>query len=125
MGFVRANELTIDFEPEHELHGLEVKVRRISVQEFIEMEEILEGKDLLPKIDAFAKVLLSWNLENAKGKAVPATSAGLRSMDLQFTLMLLRAFSEVVSGVPRPLDVSSQRGGPDLAVEASIPMEPV
>ncbi|WP_204039818.1 hypothetical protein [Acrocarpospora phusangensis] len=123
MGFVRANELTIDFDEDHELHGLEVKIRRLSVEEFVEVEKVLDGPGLLPKIDVFAQLLISWNNERPDGSAIPANAEGLRSMDLQFATMLMNGFTRVVTGAPRPLAASSRPGGPDPEVEASIPME--
>lgn len=71
--------------------------------------------------EAFAEVLMSWNLEEPEGVPVPATVDGLRAQDLPFAMAIIVAWMTAVAGVSVPLGLPSSGG--DAALVASLPME--
>lgn len=50
-------------------------------------------------ITAFAAALKSWNLEDDTGAPIPATEAGVRSLDLPFAMQLIGAWLEAAGEV--------------------------
>lgn len=80
-------------------------------------------EDMEEVFGEFAKVLVSWNLEDEDGEPVPTTYEGLMSYDFQFVLAVVLGWMQAVAGVPTPLDRPSRDGGPSLV--ESLPMEPL
>jgi hypothetical protein len=70
----------------------------------------------------FADVLLDWNLEEEDGSAIPATVAGLQSLEFPFALEIIMAWVNTVSDVPAPL-ANSSTPGEMQGVAASLQME--
>lgn len=68
--------------------------------------------------DAFAGALRTWNLTR-KGKPVPATLAGVKSLDLLFMLQLIRPWIE------NSAVVAAEKEAERSEIEAALPSLPV
>lgn len=115
-----------------EYEGLEVRAKSVALGQFMDMMKLadLKSKKSLTEEDRaaidslferFAKVLVSWNLEDDDDKPVPTTKEGLYSLDFEFALLIILAWMDAVAGVSGPLGKPSSNGSPSL--EESIPME--
>lgn len=115
-----------------EYEGMEVKARsagfgqyrRIAELATITMSRPPSREDLQRLADllaSFADVLVSWNLQEEDGAAIPATLAGLEGLEPQYALTIVLGWMEAVAGVAAPLEQPSDGG--DTSVEASLPME--
>ncbi|WP_157520570.1 hypothetical protein [Herbidospora daliensis] len=125
MGFQRAATVTVAFPPEHELHGFEAVCKRISTGYYLDKPKATERPYLQEALEELTSALVSWNYEDEKGKAVPATAAGLRRLDIAATKALYKAWLDEVAEVKAPLSPSSPRGGPPSIDPGSIPMTPL
>lgn len=109
-----------------DLEGLEVTTRRMSLQgfrDFIEMfEEVQSLKGAAPGnkaamaivdqfIAAFARVLVSWNVEDDDDRPVPPTAAAVAALDLDFVVQLTEAWITGMVQAPPPLPGGSSSGG--------------
>lgn len=118
-----------------DLEGLEVKARRLTIREILEVSKLRDSIDLtaddaLEQVEALATVLskplLAWNLEvePADGEdpvPVELTPAALVDMDLAFLLAVTSALMAASVRVAPPLPRPSDDGGPLAGL--SIPME--
>lgn len=115
------------------LKGLEVTAESLSVDEFLRVSELAAtatdttgaeaataAKDLL---DAFAKNLVAWNIEDATGEPVKPTRAALGALKFDFVLGVVMAWIEAIASVDTPLPAASSSGV--TSPEASLPMEPL
>lgn len=143
MGYVRVPRLyNLVFE---EYHGLSVRARSVSTDTFLELLSLAGAKEdaedaeaakqiAIKMIDIFVVALHDWNLEEccqeapdcdcrARGvvRAVPATEAGVRSQDIDFTLELITEWMTAIAGVSPPLAGTSSSG--ETSLEGSLPME--
>jgi hypothetical protein len=99
--------------------GLEATVRGLTVGEELELNETEMTGDRV--VRALVQRLVSWNVEDDNGAAVPTTYEGVCTQDGSMVLAILNALRQVGS-VPDPLPQSSPSGEPSPVV--SIPMEP-
>jgi hypothetical protein len=74
-------------------------------------------------LEIVASALVSWNIEEEDGTAVPADFDGLSTLETQFVMEIIAAWSQAVAGVTGPLEKGSTSGG--TFPEASLPMEPL
>lgn len=128
-GFTRKRKTyRLAFEdPEYE--GLEIRVRGISTQEYLDAldmkaaaDEDSEAQRALLRM--FADSLLEWNLMEEDGVTpVPATYEALAHEDLTFVDASVAAWLRANGAVSGPLDGSSTGGEPSAV--ASIPMAPL
>jgi hypothetical protein len=106
-----------------EYNGLEVVTYAGTVAQYLDIAKLADidltppyTSDLLepvyPLFDAFDSVLVKWNIEQPKGKKVPATAAGLKSLELPLAMAIVNAWMTAVAGSV-PLDASDL----DLPVE--------
>lgn len=116
MGYVRKKKVfVLNFEDE-DLEGLVVKATTVSTEQLLEIEGSLSqikkvDKDKVREIlSTFAKVLVSWNLEDEEGAPVPCSLDGLLGQDFEFVLAILYGWIEGVSSVAAPLDKKSSNG---------------
>lgn len=120
-------KLTFD-DPDFE--GLEVVTKGVSVEglkKFAEMFETVQGLSLdagaedqslkpehLKLLDeffaSFAKVLVSWNVENDDDTPVPTTVTGLQSQELDFVMKVIESWITGMVQAPPPLPGSSSDG---------------
>ncbi len=144
-GFRRAATVPVTWPEDHEFHGLEVELKRVTVGHYLDVRH-LQRTDIEEMLQEVAGALVSWNYEDADGNPVPVTgmavdSAGVPVVDAdgrQMTeaevavrgldIAMLRAvFRGLVASfsVADPLPQGSPRGGPPSINEASIPMTPL
>ena len=126
MGFeVEPTHYKLTFEPGHKLHGLHVTVGGLSIGEFQELTGLSEtvkvdddGKPVddgealraLDKMIAmFGESLISWDATR-KRKPVPATLAGVKTLELGFVFQLIMAWISAISDVDIPLPSASASG---------------
>lgn len=116
----------------HDLHGLEVTTKGLSVEATFELaslaaglgsdaatEEKVKTANLL--FAGFAARLVSWNLED-DDTPVPATLEGVQDQDMGFMISLITTWMDAVSSVDSPLPGGSANGQA-TAPEASLPTE--
>jgi hypothetical protein len=134
MGFTRQRKVyRLRFDDE-EMAGLVVRARSVPLGAFLDMLQLMDieidagkvsGEDAL-KLDQlferFSKALVEWNLEEPEGVPVPATFEGLKSQDIDFTMLIIRAWIAALSQVPDFLPPGSFNG--ERSLELSMPMEP-
>lgn len=130
MGYKAKRKNTVlQFEPGHDLYGLEVRLRGMNIREFLEFTgyDGGQGETVNGLIQRFGQHLISWNLEDDEtGEAVPATPEAVEQQGHELVLALANAWMEALQGVHKadPLPESSASGEP--SPEASvIPMEPL
>lgn len=145
MGFVRERKtFKITWDDGSELAGLEIRARSVSTGQFLaihrlaravdeenddrtaaEVDELLASYEKLTS--EFAKVLISWNLEepgdDGTPQPVPATHEGLLGQELDLVLMVVYRWIAVMTGVSDDLGKDSTSG--EQLAEASLPMEPL
>jgi hypothetical protein len=118
---------------DEEMNGLEVRCHSISIETMLELTALagLAGKALSEfttddydsvntVFEAFSGALVSWNLEDEDGNPVPATLEGVKTQDLDFIDVIIKAWMERVAGISDPLARNSTAG--QRSLEASIPM---
>ncbi len=134
MGYVPKRTLyKLDFsQTEHA--GLEVVTRSASMGMLLRILELADEaeqagpKESLARLDelfsAFEGVLVSWNVEDEDGQAVPAAKAGLLSQDSGFVLTVIQMWGREMTQAPPTSPIASGSGAtsapPGLA-EASQP----
>jgi hypothetical protein len=126
MGFKRdPKQYRLKWAEGHEFYGLEVTMRSLPINEFLQMTE-LTTKDATDVRAAqelfrtFGSALLDWNLEDEKDEPVPATYDGVIAQDLDFIMAIVMAWMTALSEVAPPLPQSSDAG--NLPSVASLPM---
>lgn len=116
----RTYNITLEDEP-----GLEIKLRSVSTGKYLELSRLTNNDDSTEAdekmVEEFSKALISWNLDDEDGIAVPATLEGVSSQDFDFTLTLIMAWMEAIAGTNPPLKENSPSG--EQSLEAGIPME--
>lgn len=137
MGYVRSPKIYKLVFADPEMDGLEVRARSVDVGSFVTITKLASfvdsAGDVSPEklekvgelFERFAEVLVDWNLEERLDdviRPVPATKDGLFSQDLDFVLLVIRAWMDAVADVPGPLDQRSPGGS--LSLEVSLPMAP-
>jgi hypothetical protein len=129
---------TLDFS-DTELDGLQVQARSVSVGtllEFTSMADLAErltgeqagqadGLEVMRVVGdllaSFAEVLRGWNLLDDNGNDVPATLAGLRTLEFRHAMAIITTWTRAASDVPAPLSNGSSGGVPPPGL--SIPMD--
>ena len=89
--------------------GAEIWVKlNVSFAHYIALREAAEGDDQAKMASLFgSEVLMEWNLEDASGKPVPATGAGMLQIPLSLAMLIVQHWIEAVSAVPAPLAETS------------------
>ncbi len=113
--------------------GLEVQAKSIPSGDFIDLMDSATKLDLTSKsfsnddlnavkflFEGFAKALVSWNLEDEFGKAVPATLAGVRDQEFPFLMPIITAWMDAVAGVSA--DLGKESGSGEIIPVPQIPM---
>lgn len=149
MAYVRKRQtIRLQFEDDHDLAGLEVRTRRMSSEEVLDLVDAagdlaeLQDQDteslslddlrqlrarLAPLIETFARVLVEWNMqqetETGANEPVPATLEGVKSLDFEELVPLIAAWAERAAGPGRELGKDSS-SGPKFP-EVLLPTEPL
>jgi hypothetical protein len=117
----------------HDLHGLEVATKGLSVEATFELASLAAGlgadvsteekvRTANQLFAGFAERLVSWNLTEDDDTPVPATLAGVQDQDMGFMIGLITTWMDAVSSVDTPLPQGSANGQ-STAPEASLPTE--
>jgi hypothetical protein len=111
-------------DPEYD--GLEVSAYAGSIGQYMEIAKLADldltppfSEDVLEPIyalfEAFASVLVKWNIEQPKGKKVPATVQGLKSLEITLAMAIIHAWMNAVVGTAVPLEPT----------DLELPVEPL
>ncbi len=106
--------------------GLEVTTRSVSVDTMLTIaagaDELDETTPDLAKVrdvfGRFARVLVSWNVEDDDGRPVPPTADGLLAHDFGFVMAVITAWLTAMTQAPPPLPGGSPSGA--TSGEASL-----
>lgn len=113
MGFKRP-ERTILLKFEGDWEGAEVRCRRsVSTRFALDFAgfEALSSSEQKALMASFAEqVLMEWNLEDDAGAPIPATPDAFLDQETEFTGLIMRKWSEVISNVPKVSAVPSLNG---------------
>lgn len=133
MGYVRDTVYVLHFE-DPGLQGLEVRMRSLSVLEYLDLESLRSEKiddadlrrgRLVEVFERFADRIVSWNLETrdqaGEVTELPVSRESVLAQDFDFTNAMVSAWMAAVGGIEIPLGDASTGGRP--SVEARIPME--
>lgn len=126
MGFREPSTINLVFESGDELHGLEVRMRGMSIADWLQASGLdgSDGDDANATIQRCCKAIVSWNLEDEDGKPIPVEDAPNR--DSRMIRRINNAWMEALTGVHNsdPLPESSPSGEtyPELS---AIPTEPL
>lgn len=126
MGFkVERKILNLRFE---DYDGMEVRARTVAFGQLLDVSEQAETLRTDGKMDKvrgflalFTSRLESWNLEDEDGSSIPASEAGLLSLDTDMGLAILLGWFDAMTAVAPSLGKDST-SGPRFP-EGSIPME--
>lgn len=130
MGFVPPTTVyKLQFEDDYA--GLEVRMRASKLRMLFDAQDLLdldpssmnpeEAKRAAEVFQIIADHLVSWNVETAKGKKVPATFQGLLDQEMPMVARIFAEWQKAMVAVPGPLSQPSRSGrAPDLS---SLPME--
>lgn len=125
MGFREPSTITLTFEPGDEYHGLEARMRGMSIADWLQASGLdgSDGDDAATTMKRFYDALVSWNLEDEDGTPIPVIDAPNR--DSRMIRRLNNAWIETLTGVHKadPLPEPSPSGGTSPA--PPIPMNPV
>lgn len=126
MGFREPSTITLTFEPGDKYHGLEVRMRGMSIADWLQAAGLDggDGDDTAATMKRFYTALVSWNLEDpTTGEPVPVADAPNR--DSRMIRRLNNAWIEALTGVHKadPLPEASPSG--ETSPAPPIPMTPV
>lgn len=127
MGYkAKANTITLKF-ADADFEGLEVVTKKVSVNQYMRLLALEEVKEesvetVEEMFSIFANCLVKWNLEDEKGKAVPATLKGVKDQDIDFILTIIATWIQNIAGTPAPLGETSNSTS-NSQVELTLPME--
>jgi hypothetical protein len=129
-GYMRPRTLKLTWS-DGEFAGLEIRARRSSLETFFRLAPVIDGgidtstpegrAEFLDLLREFGAYLVSWNVQDEDGKAVPCTPDEFVAMDPKFVREVLDQWAEAIAGVAVPLEQPSPGGEPFQ--EASLPME--
>lgn len=106
--------VTVRFAQDHPQYGLEAVFQGMDIRTYLRITGMDGGaaEGIGSGIERCAKALVSWNLEDAEGEAVPATEDAFLDQDHSLVIALSGAWFEGLAGVPKsdPLPVSSNSG---------------
>lgn len=129
---VERKKYRITFPEGHDLHGVKMVARGMSVGELMGLigmhRTVMSGDDPTVKLqaingllDSFAKALLEWNVDDEDGNPVPPDRAGLDALDFDQLLGGITAWVKEISDVAAPLGTPST----PTPKPPEIPMEPL
>lgn len=124
MGFREPSTITLVFEPGDEYHGLEVRMRGMSIADWLQASGLDggDGDGAAATIKRFYTHLVSWNLEDDKDQPIPVAEAP--NCDSRMIRRLNNAWMDTLTGVHKadPLPESSASG--ETSPAPDIPMTP-
>lgn len=130
MGFARPN-LKLRWAEPHELAGLEIRIRRLSIGQALRLTSLADlkdafasGGDATAELDELFHILagkiIGWNLEDGNGAPVPVSVDTVCDLDIDMVLWIVEAWLDSIGGTNAPLAPT-----PAASEEAAldIPME--
>lgn len=130
-GYKRKKVYLLEWEEDHELCGLEVRMGTIPLRDYLDITNIARGNvpsrfENADEVNewvfrTFADALISWNLEDDEGQHVPETYESIMDQDREFVMTLIQDWTQALQVVSRPLPKPSPAG--ERSAEESIPME--
>lgn len=126
--FVMPRTVLIVFEDDSTYHGAEVRCRaNIPIKDALELAGLsgvtaseISNERVLELIERFTRYLISWNLVDENGEAIPIEAA--MEQPAGFLLQVFKAWSEATAGVPKGSSAPSLNGRTLAA--ASVTTEP-
>lgn len=118
MGYQRST-LKLKWPEGHELHGLEVRMRRLNVGRLADVQDMADslgggGQGVAEQLRAITDVitqgLLGWNLELEDSTPVPADEDGVADQDFGMLVAILTAWLRVATSIPLDLSAPSSPG---------------
>ncbi len=129
MGFQRKRKIyKLDFS-ETEYEGLEVEVSGLTTGEYLDFLVLSSGaegtgnnsSETQEMLTMLANHIVSWNLEDENGNAVPISFEGLKTNELSLNMLMVDSWVQAISGVSNDTGKESLPGSNPLV--ESIPME--
>lgn len=126
MGFREPSTIKLTFDENDELHGLEVRMRGMSIADFMESSGMdgSDGDNAAATMQRFYKHVVEWNLDDpVTGEPVPVEDAPNR--DSRMIRRLNNAWIQALTGVhdADPLPGNSTSG--ETSPAPVIPMAPL
>jgi hypothetical protein len=125
VGFREPSTITLTFEEGDEYHGLEARIRSMSIAEWLAASGLDggDGDNAAATMQRFYKALVSWNLEDEHGQPIPVTDAPNR--DARLIRRLNNTWIDALTGVHKadPLPDTSNSG--ETSPAPPIPMAPL
>lgn len=93
--------------------GAEVRCRRrVAMGVVMEMERLAdEQKGISVLLGMFAEqALIDWNVETAIGEPLPANVDGLKTISVEFAMLIIKTWLEAVATISAPLASPSPNG---------------
>lgn len=121
MGYKRG-ALVLEWPEDSEFSGLEVRMKRLSVEQLLKVEKLSDLKEsnsddtaevFADLLDTVGKGLLSWNYEDDDDQPIPATRESLTDVDAGMILALVQAWTRAAAAVPLDSKPSSPTGVPE------------
>jgi hypothetical protein len=113
-----------------EYAGLEIYARSLSIEKFLAVSRLsdeLKNKDdkeaesiVNDLFTSFVKSVDHWNIEDDNDKPVPLSLKGLKSLDYDFVVSVIRAWLAAMANVDPSLGKDLNSG--NRALEQSLPM---
>lgn len=128
MGGFKSPAYRLEWPEGHELHGLVVRARGLSIGDLKVVSSVpMDAKGIQqldavgPLLDVFADRIISWNLVDEKDEPVGTSREDMAQADMRTVLPVVMAWVTEVSSIPDPLPKGSNSG--QQFPEVSIPME--
>lgn len=126
----------IVFEPDHELHGLEITVKGATLGERrAYTESFPNGASTFEKLqheaEHFLSFVVEWNLEDEDGNPLPISyDAFEKALPFEWITPVISAYTRGSLGQKTPADTEKKSGSGDSTgitprTEESLPMEPL
>lgn len=113
-----------------DMAGFEVTAKSLNTGQFLEFQaaqSVQAGGGTAAEsatqkmLEMLSASIISWNAETEDGQPIPHTMDGLRTLELDFNMTIIREWMAAINGVSIPLASTFSGGVPSL--EASIPMD--
>ena len=110
----------IKFEDDPELAGFWIRMRSVTLEEFVEVTELAaaletpEGRtkeNIEKQFQVVGSHLAEWNYADEDGTEYPATYDGLKKLDFRDVMKILYGWMQALTSVPKSSSSDSSSGG--------------